>query len=217
MKFSQKYFVILCALLALIIIVTGLTIDFKGYLGNILAEIAGIFLGAIVVLLLVDRHTEYQQRKRWRKVRQLTHQVIASHLNNIIIEAFNHFPIKDHKPITAILDSRRRPSLDTLTAVNDLIVQLQQAKLSSESVIEYYTAIKWDINQIRQDLIPRVMQSSDDQDLINTLVDFDDTVQELQSKIIVYKKLIQQDISSNILILLEKEKKIYEILIKRWE
>jgi len=215
-KFSQKYFIILCALLALIIIVTGLTIDFKGYLGNILAEIAGLIFSILVALLLIDRFSEIQRKKRWHKVRDLTHRSISHHLSNILLELFNHFPLSDHSSANAILVCRNQPDAKPIEAVNNLIMQIktlqQQGKINSEIMIEYFNSAKWDISQIRHDLIPRVIQSSDNQDLIDALVAFDDIVQDLQNTIIVHKRFAKQEALPDIIQLLESINEIYKYL-----
>jgi hypothetical protein len=216
MKINQKHFVILCVLLVLIIIVTGLTIDFKGYLGNILAEIAGLIISILVALLLVDRFTEIQRKKRWQKVRNLTHRSISHHLSNILLELFNHFPLPDHSVANTILICRDQPDTKPTEAVNNLIKQIntlqQQGKTTSEIIIEYFNSTKWDISQIRHDLIPRVIQSSDNQDLIDALVAFDDIVQDLQNAIILHKRFAKQEALPDIISLLENILEIYQHL-----
>jgi hypothetical protein len=64
-------------------------------------------------------------------------------------------------------------------------------------------------------LIPRVLQSSDDQDLIDALIEFDDTAQELQNAIILHKRLVTHSVFPNLIMLFEKVQAIYEVLVKK--
>ena len=216
MKFSQKSFVILGVLIVLIIITIGFAIDFKGYLGNILSEIAGLIISILVALLLVDRFTEIQREKRWHKVHNLTHRSISHHLSNVLLELFNYFPMPDHYSADTILVYRDQPDIKPTEAVNNLIGQIkilqQQGKLNNERAAEYFSSIKWYINQIQHDLMPRVIQSSDNQELIDVLIDFDDAAQELQSKIIAYKRFTKQEALPDIIPLLESINEIYKYI-----
>jgi hypothetical protein len=224
LKLVQKLFILICIILALIISIIGFSIDFKGYLGNILAEIAGLLISVLVALLIVDRYTEYQRKKRWERVRKLTHQALASHLCDLITELFVYFPIEDNRLMKTIIESRSHPTPETINAIIDLTNQLRKipatlskGKSTSDVAVEYYNAVRLDINQIRHELIPRVIQSSDDQDLIDALIDFDDTVQELQNAIILHKRLVTHSAFPGIITLLEKSQAIYEALVKKWE
>jgi hypothetical protein len=216
MKLSQRSLFVFGILIASIIITIGLLIDFKGYLGNILSEIAGMIIGVLVALSLVDRFIDMQTKKRWEKVRFLTHRSISHHLNNILLELLNHFPIPNHNIINTILACRDKPETKPIEMLTDLIEQvnglIKQGKIDIEQINQYFSTVKWDINQIRQDLMPRVIQSSDNQDLIDILVEFDDTVQDLQNSLIIHKRLPQPDVSPNIVPLLENIREIYQHL-----
>lgn len=62
-----------------------------------------------------------------------------------------------------------------IEVLNNIIGQIKDLltanKTTNQSAFDYYHAIKWDVNQIRLNLIPRVMQSSDNQNLIEILVE----------------------------------------------
>lgn len=216
MKFTQKSFLIFGIIIAVIIITIGLLIDFKGYLGNILAEIAGLIISILVAFSLVDRFTEIQTKKRWGKVRKLTHRAIAHHLNSMLLELFNHFPIPNQNIINEILVCRDKPETKPIDVLTDLIEQIndlcKQGKINIQITTEYFNTIKLDISQIRHDLMPRVMQSSDNQDLINALVEFDDTIQDLQNALIVHRRFAKQEILPDIIPLLKNIREIYQHL-----
>lgn len=221
-KIFQIWFIIVSLILASTFIIIGFSVDFKGYLGNILAEIAGLIISVLVALLIVDRYVESQRKQRWEKVRRLTHQALASHLNDLITEIFVYFPTADHSLMRILIAGRSCPTTETIKAITDLINQLRgilsilnKGKSTSDIAVEYFNTVKSDINQIRHDLIPRVLQSSDDQDLIDTLIEFDDTAQELQNAIILHKRLVSHSVFPNLIMLFEKVQAIYEVLVKK--
>lgn len=199
---SLKTFIFIFISLSLILIIVGFIYDTKEYTINILAEITGLFLGIIAAILLVDRFTENQRKKRWTRVRILSHRTIANHLSNILLELHNYFP-QLNQPVN-------EPQLDRL------IPQLQQAflnhQITAESIREYFNSIKWDISQIRLDLMPRVMQSSDNQELIDALIEFDDVAQDLHKCVIIKKRIIEPDVYNNFMRLLEKIRDINQLL-----
>ncbi|MDH5186477.1 MAG: hypothetical protein OEW70_05370 [candidate division WOR-3 bacterium] len=121
-----------------------------------MAEIAGIIIIVLVALLLVDRYTQYHREKRWEKVRKLTHRALVSHLSDLITELFIYFTLENHTPMRTVIEGRSRPTNDTIKAINDLIIQLQNItpntdveKSTSDVAVEYYNAVRWEINQIR--------------------------------------------------------------------
>ncbi|MCX7785144.1 MAG: hypothetical protein N2201_02805 [candidate division WOR-3 bacterium] len=213
---KNSLFILVLIVLALVFIIIGFSLNVKDYAINILAEMAGLFIGVIVAVLLVDRLTENQRKRRWARVRELTHRTISHHLSNIILELFNHLPLSRCPEILAILENRDQPNLKVIDALNNITEQiknlLQDNKILMQPVIDYYNTIKWDVNQIRLDLIPRVMQSSDDQDLINALVEFDDKIQDIQTAMITHKHHIDSNILARIVPLLETIQDIYKYL-----
>lgn len=221
MKIAQKSFVLTAVVIAIIIIVTGFIIDSKGYLSNILAELTGLIIGVLVALLLVDRLTEYQRAKRWEKVRKLTHQAIASHLTELMIEVFTYFPIQNQHIMSALIAGRIKPNSDMINAITDSINKLReipsQEKSNSDTAVECYNTIKWNINQIRHELITRVLQSSDDQELIDALFEFDEIAQELQNAVIIHRKIKTYPVFTYIITLLEKAQAILLVMVKKCE
>ncbi len=215
---KNSFFILILLVLALFFIVAGFLLNVRDYAINILAEMAGLFIGVIVAVVLVDRLTENQRRKRWARVRELTHRTISHHLVNIMLELFNHFPLTNHRITATLLTSRDHLEPKMIEALNNIINQIKDLltanKITNQSAFDYYHAIKWDVNQIRFDLIPRVMQSSDNQNLIDTLVEFDDTIQDIQTALIMQNQISDSDIRSHIVPLLETIQNIYKCLIE---
>lgn len=213
---SLKTFILSLTTLALVLIISGFFYDTKGFVSNILAEITGLFLGIVVAILLVDRITENQRKKKWERVRQISHRTIAHHLNNIVLELFNHFPLTKNNSIitplnnTDLSDNYQKPNLDNVIQQIKKLIELKQ--IQAESVRTYFNAIKWDIAQIRSDLMPRIIQSSDNQELIDALTEFDDLMQDLQSMLIIRREVIQPIFYLTFEQVLEKINDIYKLL-----
>ncbi len=213
---SLKTFILLLTTLALLLIISGFFYDTQGFVSNILAEITGLFLGIVVAILLVDRITENQRKKKWERVRQISHRTIAHHLNNIVLELFNHFALtKDNSIITPLnntdlSDTYQKPNLNKVIQQIKKLMALEQ--IQPESVRAYFNAIKWDIAQIRSDLMPRIIQSSDQQELIDALIEFDDLMQDLQSMLIIKRQIIQPTFYLTFEQVFEKINDIYKLL-----
>ena len=61
---------------------------------------------------------------------------------------------------------------------------------TSDVSVRFYQAPRWDLDQIRDVITPRIMQYSTDQALIDRLVEFDDAIRNLNHAIIVHKEVL---------------------------
>ena len=61
---------------------------------------------------------------------------------------------------------------------------------TSDVSVRFYQALRWDLDQIRDVITPRIMQYSTDQALIDRLVEFDDASRNLNHAIIVHKEVL---------------------------
>jgi hypothetical protein len=211
------------AILVLVASVIGFFIDAQGFLGNLLAEIAGVFVSIIVALLIVDRFVEHQKEQQWARVRKLTYGAIAAHLCDLATEMLLYFPVKDHRPMTPIIEGRDHPNPDTITGMANLASQLCQLpsavskeKSTSDLSVEFYELIKWDLDQIRDVLTPRVIQNSNDQQIINALIEFDNARRKLHNAIIVHKQIVTHSVFPDVIELLEQTQTLYSALCERW-
>ena len=202
----------------------GLLIDAKSFIGNLFSETAGIFASIIIALLIVDRYTEHQKEQEWAKVRNLTYAAIVGHLCDLATEMFIYFPLKDHRPMPQIIQGRDRPNPATITAMADLALQLRQLqsavsreRSTSDLAVEFYEAIKWDLDQIQGVLTPRVVQSPADQQIINALVEFDNARRKLHNAIIAHKRVVTHSVFPAVIGLLEQTQALYGAICEKWE
>jgi hypothetical protein len=61
---------------------------------------------------------------------------------------------------------------------------------TSDVSVRFYQALRWDLDQIRDVITPRIMQYSTDQVLIDRLVEFNDASRKLNHAIIVHKEVL---------------------------
>lgn len=221
---SGRNLLILLALITAMFILIGFFIDTKGFSGNLLAELAGNGIAILVGLLLIDRFLEYRRQKQWTKVRKLTIRAIAVHLCDIASTLHIYFPIGDHRSIGVILEGRNTPNRATATGFEALLEQLRELrngiskdKSTSDVAVEFYEAVRWDLDQIQTILTPRVIRSSNDQRLIDAVIEFDDARRKLHSSIIGHKLAGTHSVFPDLLLLVQSSGRLYQALCKRWE
>ncbi len=61
---------------------------------------------------------------------------------------------------------------------------------TSDVSVRFYQALRWDLDQIRDVITPRIMQYPTDQALIDRLVEFDDASRNLKHAIIMHKEVL---------------------------
>lgn len=206
------------------ILILGFCVDSKGFLINILSGTVELLAGIIVGVFIVDKYTAYFQKIQWSKVRLLTYGSLSAHLCDIAVEMLMVFPIKDNRPMGPISDGRQKPNVNTLTALNDLANQLRSLSdgqdkyniSTSNLAIHLYEAIKWDLDQIQDILIPRIVQSSGDLELIDNLVRFDNVRQSLHNAVLAHKKNSFGGAFPKVIELLDISCILYGAIYKKW-
>jgi hypothetical protein len=113
-------------LMSLLLVVTvsvllGFVMDIRGFLGNILAEVAGSGIAILIGLLVIDKFIEYRREQQWAKVHRLTYEALSSHICDIASDVYMYFPIKDHRSMGTILEGRNTPSQSTHFGFEDLL------------------------------------------------------------------------------------------------
>ena len=215
-------------LMSLLLVVTisvllGFIMDIRGFSGNILAEVAGSGIAILIGLLVIDKFVEYRREQQWAKARRLTYEALSSHICDIASDVYMYFPIKDHRSMGTILEGRNTPSQSTHFGFEDLLQQLKKLpasisgeKSTSDVAVEFYEAVIWDLDQIQNVLTPRIIQSSNDQELIDALVEFDNGRRQLHNSIIGHKLAATHNVFPNLLILIERSGRLYQTLYSRW-
>lgn len=212
---------IACA--AILLSVVGLVLDKQGFLCNLLAEVVGVLVSVIVALVVVDKWTEFHTKKQWEKVRSITYDALAAHICDMLTQVFIFFPIKNHRPMTPIIEGRSKPNPVTTEAISELASQLRQLpsaitaeKSTSDLSIEFHEDVKWDLDQIRDVLTPRIMQSGADQAVVDALMEFDAARRNMQNAIIAHEQVTTHGVFPYTIELVEKAGNLYDRLSEHW-
>jgi len=77
---------------------------------------------------------------------------------------------------------------------------------------EFYDAVKWDLDRIRDVLTPRVIQSSNDLHVIDALVEFDQASSEVHNVMVKQKKVSRKDVYPSVVKFLERVHALYSVV-----
>jgi hypothetical protein len=75
-NWSLTKFAIFAVVISALAIAAGFAIDVKAFAGNLLGETAGVLLGALLVVLIVDRAVENDRTARWGLVAEQTQDTL---------------------------------------------------------------------------------------------------------------------------------------------
>jgi len=217
-----KSLLILLVLAAVLSIGIGLALNPLDFSANLLAEIASNAVSILLGLLVIDWFLEYRRKREWAKAEAFTLRAIAVHLCEIAGSTFLHFPDLGFDAVGAIFEGHvKPPSPKTLQGFKNLLSELRSYELPvrvarkmspSDIAIDYYEAVKWDLDQIQNVLTPRVIQGPADQALIDLLVEFDDSHRELRHSIIGHKQACTQAVFPNVISLVESAGRLYQAI-----
>jgi len=194
------------------------------FLGNLMVSFVGIGLGTLVGIFLVDTLVKRDRWEKWSKSRNYILGAVASHLSDFMVTVLISMPIKDHRPMTAIIDGRSSPNPATVTAIRDVARMLRSIKESpspdrhlSDYVVDLYEDTKWDLDQIQTVLTPWIIQSEADQELIDEMMTFDKARRELHNAIIGHKLIVTDAAYPALIELLDAVADLYVIVSKYWK
>jgi len=204
--------------LAVVVGIGGFLVNPQGFLENLLSEATGIFAGILIALLIVDKYAEYHKERQWSRVRRLTYNSIRAHLCDLATDVIINF-LSDHRLMTPIIDGRDYPNPKTTTAMKRMVAQLRELsdtvgseKSTSDLAVEWYEEVKWDLDQIQHLLTPRVVQSSNDQQVIDSLIEFDNARRSLHNAIILHQRVVTHGVFPYVIELLERVQLLYGVL-----
>ena len=212
---------LIVASLILVVIASaiGLWMDAKGFAVNILAGIVGIFVGFVIGLLILDKYMEAKREEQWAKVRGLTYASIANHLCDIVQEAGISFEFQPDYLMNPISEGRDHLNPGTITAMEKFVSELRHlpGALStdntfSDMTVEFYREVQWDLDQISEVLISRVIGSAAEQHVIDALIEFDRARLRLRNAVYVHKRITIGGIFPHVIQLLEQNRVVYSAL-----
>jgi hypothetical protein len=212
-----------CVFVAAICLAVGLQIDAKSMLVNLFAGLVCTALGIPVAIFIVDRYLKHIARRRWSRVGTLTYRAIAAHLCDSAVEVLIGIDVlNDLRPMAPIQEGRDRPDAQTIEGLGALVKLLRAVPDPgnndlSDAAIECYKASKWDLDQLCDGLLPRVMEYSDEQDLIDSLIELDGVRRTLHNSMISHQQIVTGGVFCHLPELVDACAKVYGALLNHWK
>jgi hypothetical protein len=195
---------------------------------NLLAEGAGSFFSIFLAILVVNKMQDSFRAKQWKKVRMLTYRSLSSHISDALSQIYIFLPFLMYSPsdkhMSKIISGRNEPTKIAIEGINELILDLEKnknystrEKSFSDLCVEYYgSSAKWDLDQITNSILPRVMQESTDQEVIDALVRFDSVYREFINAIISHREVRTHDVAEPFINLVTEFGLLYQCIEKAW-
>ena len=215
---TGRLILILFSITLLIMFVLGSIFDQENFFSGMLTEIAGLILSVLVGIFVVDWYVEFRKMKEWVKFKKQTLISLSSHICVICGGLKLHFYDLDDSVVGPIFEGQVSPPTDIVkSSIDRLLEELKKVPnpySNGESIhdisVEYYEEFSWDLNQILSVLLPRIMQSSNYQELINRLIDFDGKSRMLHHSIFMHQLANTQFVFQDIENLITSAASVYE-------
>jgi hypothetical protein len=88
---------------------------------------------------------------------------------------------------------------------------------ASDVSIDFYERVRWDLDQWRDILTPRIMLGPDQPALVDALISVDDARRNLHHAIIAHREAVTHSVFPHVLTLVERCATAYEELRKPWQ
>jgi hypothetical protein len=220
---KKKLVLISLAIIALAAFV-GLWLNWRDFVINLLAGVVCIFIGFIIGKIILDRYAEEQRVLQWEKVRSLTFMSLANHLHDIAQEAGIYCGIhfSQGENSSSLEQGRDYPNLAVAKAMLALCSKMQSLpgaddpgdnKLS-DIAVEFYQEVQWNLDQVSNVLLPRVVQSTQEQEVIDSITEFDRARLKLHTAAFVHKRIVIGGIFPDMVNLIKRAHELYNVLAK---
>jgi len=215
--------VLACAFVAAVSLAAGLQIDPKSMGVNLLAGLVCTALGIPIAIWIIDRYLKHIAHRRWSRVGTLTHLAIAAHLCDSAVEILIGMDaLNDLRPMAPIQEGRDKPDAQTIEGLGALASLLRAVPNPgnndrSDAAIECYKASKWDLDQLCDSLLPRVIEYSDEQDLIDALIELDSVRRALHNSMIAHQQIATGGVFHHLPELVDASARVYAALLNHWK
>lgn len=193
----------------------------------------GSFTAILLSLFVIEPLSKRKRDREWRTVRKNAIHAIAVHLVDFATLAYRKFPyLENHSSMDKIVSGQDQPSKEAVEGFKMLGAQFrkyQDAKMKDRDDEDYKTPSRWaiqyyddpevryNLDSIRDVWLPRIIQSCNNQDLIDRLIEFDKARADLHYSKLVYEDMMSTKVSSDMGNLMDKAGDLYEELRKEWE
>jgi|SRR5579864_4877113 len=212
-----------CLVIFLVCLAVGLRLDAKSMTVNLAAGFVCTAVGIPVAIWIIDSYLKHTARRRWSRVDILTYRAIAAHLCDSAVEILIGIDVlNDLRPMPDIQEGRDKPDPKTIEGLSALAKLLRATPNPanndlSDKAIECYKASKWDLDQLCDSLLPRVIEYSDEQDLIDALIVLDGVRRTLHNSMIGHEQVVTGGVFCHLPELVEASAQVYTALLNHWQ
>ena len=195
----------------------GLILDSKTFTVNLLNSAIDVILTVTVIDWLLER----QRRKQWDKVRSQIITALTWHLGNIASEYMVTFRGPGFDLIAFTEDvgaGYEKPLPQTAKAMASMVEMMKNhphpndARSLAEKV---YSIIKWDLIQIRDSLMPRVLAiETDEIELVSVMGNLDNAFRRWANEIVIDQEISSGDQYEAAIETLSATANLYQYLVE---
>jgi len=212
---SMKVLLFICGIMAVIASIIGFSADFQGYVSNLMAEFTGFFIGIILTFLIIDIYNQHNREKQWEKVKNLTFKALSAHLTEIIVQLCSQY--HKNRYLEQFIEQRNSPDKEVLALFDRLSAEFNNGnniQIPFGSFVVFYEVVKPELLEIRKVLIPRIIQSSNKQNIIDSVIEFDDFIMDIEYMIMIHRHVDEKEFCHDcIKNLIENIKNVFAIIV----
>lgn len=179
---------------------------------NALSEFLGMFVdllfGSIFTFVVIDKYLQYHKNKQWKKIKNVTYKNLYFILSNILLKLNWALPkemrvgsyiltedmetLNDYLPkedfgifansLSQNIDKLTQEQHSYLFAKADEVKPINDSKINL-ALVKFKQQTKSDINSLTSLLIPKLLNFSDDTDLLDNVIELEELFTSLMSKI----------------------------------
>ena len=168
---NKRWYVTLLVITALLL-GAGVLLDYRSVAGNVLSEVAGIALSAMLAVLIFERLANRERHQRWEGVRSQLTAALSNQLADIAFEVYVALPPEVHPAETDLTSAffDRDEMMSAVAAVRGTVrVNIDALAAGGSSAGPVYDAVLPNLNRIRDALVPQFLQLGHDPELVVNL------------------------------------------------
>jgi len=162
--------------LAILIVVTFLVVmafryDPANMLQNIASEAAGIALGVLLTVTVVERMLERRHQDRWEAVRGQVLRAISTHISEIVTD-YMWYLDSGFQYLPTVIAGRFMLSAKAADAMGAALDEMRK-DFHVAGAQNLFKATEWHFSRLRDVLTPMLIDFGEEPELIQLLVDID--------------------------------------------
>lgn len=187
------------------------------------AIMTGLGLAALLTILLLNPIADLVRRRQWREARIIIYNAVRNHVCDIADKAYLYMQIGNTKNRKLINFGRGMPMFETAMGLSHLITDMKNVRKRCYGkdefpikTMQYYESIKWNMEQMQMLVIPRALQLSVDDEVVKSLIEFDDACRKLMKSAVGQEGSADYRMYVNIINMVEATAEIYNITYGTW-